>query len=104
MSEIERLHQEFIFNKFKNKCLIDRETKVELSKDCIDYKINYTDIYAKIINYQILKYGRQLSAYNYYTHDDKDKEKLRQSIYKRKVYRLKSDYLNRVSKDKLREI
>ena len=104
MSELERLHQEFIFNKFKNRCLIDRDTKAELSKDCIDYKINYTDIYAKIINYQILKYGSQISAFNYYTHDIREKEKIRHSVYKRKEYRLKSDYLNRVAKDKLREI
>ena len=104
MSEIERLHQEFIFNKFKDRCFIDRETKSALSKDCIEYKINYTDIYAKIINYQILKYGRQLSAYQFYKCDDREKENLRHSIYKRKTYRLNSDYLNRVHRDKLREI
>ena len=100
----ERLYQEYLYNKYKDKSMIIKENKQELLSECNNFGINYTDIYVKIINYQIYTYGVQL-ADNYQAPYNKDDiRKVNSMMSHKKRYMKNSDYLNRVAVEKYKTL
>ena len=53
-----QLIEKWIFNKEKDKALICAQN---IKNKYINYDIDYSNLYAKLVNYQIKKYGRPLS-------------------------------------------
>ena len=100
----ERLYQEYLYNKYKDKTMIPKDNKQALSDDCQKFNINYTDIYAKIINYQIYTYGQQLGDTFVSRPTEDDKRRVNQASFHRKRYYRNKDYLNRVAVEKYKVV
>lgn len=96
----ERLYQEFIFNKFKDDSVSSRDNKLRLMTDCQKFQVNYTNIYVKIVNYQIYTYGIQLGDTSIMTHRREDCRKMQQNKVHRDRYNKNRDYLNRVASER----
>lgn len=96
----ERLYQEYIFNKYKDDSVSSRDNKLRLMADCQKFQVNYTDIYVKIVNYQIYTYGIQLGDNTILIHNRNDYKKLQQNKVHRDRYNRNRDYLNRVSSER----
>lgn len=57
---LKNFKEEYLFAKYKDKCIY---SAAKFKGEIKDYKnINASDLYVRIINYQIKKYGRPLSG------------------------------------------
>lgn len=100
----ERFYQNYLYSKYKNKSMIIKENKIDLAIECDKFNVNYTDIYVKIINFQIYTYGTQLSDNYQSPYTKEDIRKVNGTMSHRKRYRRDKLYLNRVAVEKYKTI
>ena len=100
----ERLYQEYLYNKYKDKSMIIKENKQVLLEECNNFGVNYTDIYVKIINYQIYTYGVQLADNYQSPYTKEDIRRVSGNLHHLKRYRKNSDYINRVAVEKYKTL
>lgn len=94
----------YLFTKYKDKSLCNKMTKYNLIEDSNKLEINYTVVYKKIVNYQIAKYGYQLSSTGYeYKRTREDCIKLSHRVAKIRKYRVDA-YTQRYLSEKHKEI
>lgn len=94
----------YLFSKYKDKSLCNKMTKYNLIEDASRLRLNYTVVYKMIVNYQIIKYGYQLSSTGYeYNRTKEDCQRLSHNIAKSRKYRVDS-YTQRVMSEKTKEI
>lgn len=98
--EKERLYQEYIYNKFKDTSVSAKTNKIALMEECQKFKVNYTDIYVKIVNYQIYTYGTQLGDNNCLLFNKQLARKILQNEVHRKRYRKNREYLDRLQQER----
>ena len=76
-----KLLEEKIFNELKDSYIKNIEV---LRKEYKDFDIDYTDVYRRIVNYQVKKYGQSLHSSNNYFHSMEECIKLSNKSNKRK--------------------
>lgn len=94
----------YLFSKYKDKSLCNKMTKYNLIEDSRRLDINYTIVYKRIVNYQISKYGYQLSSTGFeYNRSREDCINISHRIHKMRKYRVDA-YTQRYLSEKQKEI
>lgn len=76
-----RILEEKVFNELKDSYIKNIEV---MRKQYKGYNIDFTDVYRRIVNYQVKKYGQSLHSSNNYFHSMEECLKLSNKSNKRK--------------------
>ena len=76
-----RILEEKVFNELKDSYIKNIEV---MRKQYKGYDIDFTDVYRRIVNYQVKKYGQSLHSSNNYFHSMEECLKLSNKSNKRK--------------------